>query len=158
ASITPTSPKQSNTKCAKPRIPSSSLSAGQPERGPSGPELIRCVQVTGIGPYLGGLAVRDVEDLHGVVLQAPALALGADRNQRDRVLVAGDHVVHLDGDGSPAGLICAQKPSLHLIDAVIVTAERALARIMPPDVLGEEPSLQRADITVPEERICIPQQ
>jgi hypothetical protein len=29
---------------------------------------------------------------------------------------------------------------------------------MPPDVLGEEPSLQRADITVPEERICIPQQ
>jgi hypothetical protein len=73
-------------------------------------------------------------------------------------VIAGDHVVHLDGDGPPAGLICAQKPCRHLIGAVIVTAERALARIMPPDVICEEPALQRVDITMPEERIYIPQQ
>ena len=122
------------------------------------PELIRGVLVPGIGPYLGGLAVRYVKNLHGVVLQAPALALGADCGQRDRVLVIGDHVVHLDGDGPPACLECAQKPSRHLIDALIVAAERTPGRIMPSDVLSEEPALQRVDITMPKGRISVPQQ
>jgi hypothetical protein len=122
------------------------------------PELIRGVLVPGIGPYLAGLAVRYVENLHGVVLKAPALALGTDRDQRDCVLVVGDHVVHLDADGPPAGLERAQKPSRHLIDALIVTAERTPSGIMPPDVLGEESAFQRFDITMPEGRISVPQQ
>ena len=104
-----------------------------------GPEVVPGVLVPGIAPYLRDLAVSDMEDLDGVVLKAPAFALGANRRQRNGVVVVGDHVVHRDGDRPPAGLECAQEPSRYLMDALVVAAERAFAGEMPPDVVGEEP-------------------
>lgn len=55
--------------------------------GGLGPEFIRGVLILGVGPDLGGLAVADVEDLHGLLLKAPAFPLGADRGEGDSVLV-----------------------------------------------------------------------
>jgi hypothetical protein len=54
--------------------------------GGLGPEFIRSVLILGMGPDLGGIAVVDVEDLHGLVLKAAAFPLRADRmNAADNV-------------------------------------------------------------------------
>jgi hypothetical protein len=78
-----------------------------------------------MGPQLGGLAAADVEDLHLLVLDAPALALGPERAEGDHMLVVAAHIVQLDA-------------------ALVVAAERAPAGEMPPDALGENVPLSAA--------------
>src|SRR3954451_17173093 len=52
-------------------------------------------RVVGEGPALGGLAIANVIDLRGPVLEALAVARGRRRAERDGVLVVGDDVMEL---------------------------------------------------------------
>src|SRR5712691_7202269 len=104
-------------------------------------------------PDLGCLAVLQVEDLDGVVLQVPARPLGPDCGKRDNVLVVADDVVQLDAYRPVRDLERTAKPVQDLPDALVVAAERAPAREMPADVRGEEPGLQGFDVAAPECRV-----
>jgi len=88
-------------------------------------------------PHLGGLAVADLEDLYLLVLNGLALALGPDRGECNDVLIVSDHVVQLDADGAVRCLERAPEPPDDLLQALIIAAERAPARVMPPDTLGD---------------------
>src|SRR5882724_7822326 len=120
---------------------------------PARPEVIGGVQVSGMRPDLGCLAVLQVEDLDGVVLEVLARPLGPDCGQRDNVLVVADDVVQVDAYRPVRGLEGTAKPVQDLPDALIVAAERAPAREMPADAGIEEPGLQGFEVTSPECRV-----
>ena len=97
-------------------------------------------------PDLGCLAVLQVEDLDGVVLEVPARPLGPERGERDNVLVVADDVMQVDAYRPVRGLEGTAKLVQDLPDALVVAAERAPAREMPADAGGEEPGLQAASL------------
>src|SRR6266849_4127563 len=95
-----------------------------------------------MSPDLGRFAVFGVDDVDKVELKLLAGPFGADRGERDRVVVAGQDVVQLWPDRAARQFRdLAQQPP-HLRRACIVTGERARARDMPDDVWGEELILQ----------------
>jgi hypothetical protein len=59
------------------------------------PELVVRVPVARMQPLLGDLAVRDVEDLHAVVVEHHALTLAGGLCQHDGVGVVRQHIVDL---------------------------------------------------------------
>src|SRR5260221_6476470 len=61
-----------------------------------GPELLRRVGVGWMCPDLGCLAVPDVDDLDHIVLIQLARPFGADRSERDGVVIVSEHVVQLE--------------------------------------------------------------
>lgn len=67
--------------------------ATAPRHRRSGPEFVLGADVGRISPHLGRLAVPDVEDLHGVVVERLALPLGPDVHQRHHVIIIADYVV-----------------------------------------------------------------
>src|SRR6266852_9545182 len=111
-----------------------------------------------MSPDLGRLAVFGVDDMDEVELKLPARPFGADRGERDRVVVADQDIVQLRPDRATRQLKdLAQQPP-HLRRACIVTGERARARDMPDDVCGEELILQGAQVAAAESRAGRPHQ
>jgi len=119
------------------------------------PELVGGVEIGRVSPDLGSLAVLDMEHLHGIVLERPALPLRPYRRQRDDVVVVADHVVQLDADRAARGLEGPAEPGHHVTDAGVVTAERAAARVMPADVAGKEAVLQHVEVATGERRVSL---
>src|SRR5215469_4153117 len=68
------------------------------------PELIRNVEVRRIKPDFGGLAIADVNDLDNTVFQPPAGPFTVGREQRNRMLVVGNDIVHLKAESAAGEL------------------------------------------------------
>jgi hypothetical protein len=71
-----------------------------------------------MAPDLAHLAVTEVEDLDTVVLQSLARPLAADREERDSLLIVGNHIVHLDTNRASREFELAAKPLKHLSHAL----------------------------------------
>ena len=105
-----------------------------------------------MGPDLGRLAVFAVDDMDNVVVKLLARPLGPDRSEHDRVIIADQDIVQLMLDRAARQLRDPAKHTHHLRHALIVTGERARAREMPDDVLGEELIPQRGQVATTESR------
>ena len=60
-----------------------------------GPECRRASGIGGMSPDLGRLAIRGVDDVDRVELKLLAGPFGADRGERDRMVIADQDVVQL---------------------------------------------------------------
>jgi hypothetical protein len=100
----------------------------------SGPELIAYVKVSWINPGLGRLAIADVKDLDNAVFQPPAGPIGTGREQRDSVLVVGNHVVQLSTEGALRELEDPAEEPKHLSHAVVVALQAAKVRTEPAEL------------------------
>src|SRR5260370_30596856 len=97
-----------------------------------------------MSPDLGRFAVFGVDDMDKVELKLLARPFGADRGERDRVVVADQDVVQLWPDRATGQLSDLAEQPHHLRRACIVTGERARARRLPADACGPGLTLQRA--------------
>src|SRR5580700_617560 len=85
-----------------------------------------------------------------------ARPLGSDRGERDHVIAVGENVVQRETGRAPGKLGDLAEQRDHLSDALVVARQRAAAGNVPHDVLGEELTLQRAEVSAPEGRVGLP--
>src|SRR5215469_1783255 len=117
-----------------------------------GPECRRASGIGGMSPDLGRLAICGVDDVDQVELKLLAGPFGADRGERDRMVIADQDVMQLRLNRATGQLRDLAKNPHYLRRAVIVTRQRARARHMPDDVLGEVLILQGAQVAAAESR------
>src|SRR6516165_3741710 len=110
-----------------------------------GPELIRGVQVIGVKPDLGNLAITGVEDPHSMVMQPPPGSFAVGRVQRDGVLVIGNNIVQIQAQGAAGKLEGPAEELQHLTYALIIPGQLATAGDVPPDVFREVLAPQRVE-------------
>src|SRR6266852_5926458 len=87
-----------------------------------------------MSPDLGRFAVFGVDDMDKVELKLLARPFGADRGERDRVVVADQDVVQLWPDRATGQRSDLAEQPHHLRRACIVTGQRARARDMPDEL------------------------
>src|SRR5580700_11521379 len=90
------------------------------------------------------------------VLILLARPLGSDRGERDQVIAVGENVVQRETCRAPGKLGDLAEQRNHLGDTLVVARQRAAAGNVPDDVLGEELTLQRAEVSAAEGRVGLP--
>src|SRR6516165_3176051 len=137
--------------------PSKQVGAAQ-QAGRLRPELVLRVLVSCLIPDLVRLAVTKVRYLDHVVVQLLARSLAADGNQRDRVLVVGEHIMQLEAERAARNLEDPGEKLQHLVYALVVPGEEATVGNVVADVLGEELIPQCVHVAASEGRVCLPHQ
>src|SRR6266542_195732 len=105
--------------------------------GGSAPEVVRRVGVAGMKPLLGDVAVLDVEDLDGVVVEGLALPLAPRPSERHGVLVVGQDRVEVDLEGPAGQLAHLLAGGEDLLPAPVGPRQLVASGGVPDDVVGE---------------------